>query len=143
MYVMFLWMTVYTTFSHEEGVLSPFLLRQKKGFSFFSFGATPSRTVPKTQPLQVVFSQRGDFGEENCLGRGWGGQGKDKEKRMRKKMWVLWQKYRDRNGRCIAILVIKSIAVRGRFHSPEKCCALRVVFCLSLAKCSKTGPKFY
>ena len=29
------------------------------------------------------------------------------------------QKYRDRNGRCIAI-VFKSIGVRGRFGSPEK-----------------------
>ena len=28
------------------------------------------------------------------------------------------QKYRDRNGRCIAIL-FKSIGVRGRFDSPE------------------------
>ena len=31
----------------------------------------------------------------------------------------LLQKYRDRNGRCIAIL-FKSIRVRGRFDSPEK-----------------------
>ena len=31
---------------------------------------------------------------------------------------ILLQKYRDRNGRCIAIL-FKSIRVRGRFDSPE------------------------
>ena len=31
---------------------------------------------------------------------------------------ILWQKYRDGNGRCIAIL-FKSIGVRGRFASPE------------------------
>ena len=31
---------------------------------------------------------------------------------------MLLQKYRDRNGRCIAIL-FKSIGVRGRFDSPE------------------------
>ena len=31
---------------------------------------------------------------------------------------ILLQKYRDRNGRCIAIL-FKSIGVRGRFDSPE------------------------
>ena len=35
---------------------SPFFARQKKGFSFFSCGATPSRTVAKTQPLKVDFS---------------------------------------------------------------------------------------
>ena len=29
---------------------------RKKGFSFFARGATPSRTVPETQPLQVAFS---------------------------------------------------------------------------------------
>ena len=32
---------------------------------------------------------------------------------------ILLQKYRDRNGRCVAIL-FKSIGVRGRFDSPEK-----------------------
>ena len=31
---------------------------------------------------------------------------------------ILLQKYRDRNGRCIAIL-FKSIGVRGRFDSPD------------------------
>ena len=30
--------------------------QKKKGFSFFSCGATPSGTVPKTQPLEVAFS---------------------------------------------------------------------------------------
>ena len=33
---------------------------------------------------------------------------------------ILLQKYRDRNGRSIAIL-LKSIGVRGRFDSPEHC----------------------
>ena len=32
--------------------------RKKKGFSFFSCVATPSRTVPKTQPLRIAFSLR-------------------------------------------------------------------------------------
>ena len=39
-------------------LFSPFFAHQKKGFSFFSCGATSSRTVPKTQPLQVAFSLR-------------------------------------------------------------------------------------
>ena len=52
-----------------------FLARQKKGFSFFSCGATPSRTVPKIQPLQVAFSL-----EENCLGKG----GVDRDKKRKK-----------------------------------------------------------
>ena len=34
-----------------------------------------------------------------------------------KRRAILLQKYRDRNGRCIAIL-FKSIGVRGRFDSP-------------------------
>ena len=33
---------------------------------------------------------------------------------------ILLQKYRDRNGRCIAIL-FKGIGVRGRFDSPDNC----------------------
>ena len=33
---------------------------------------------------------------------------------------ILLQKYRDRNGRCIAIL-FKNIGVRGRCDSPEPC----------------------
>ena len=62
---------------------------RKKGFSFFSCGATPSRTVPKTQPLQVAFSllervdlrfQRGDYREENWLGKG----GVDRAKKGKK-----------------------------------------------------------
>ena len=52
-----------------------------------------SRTVPKTQPLQVAISllervdsrsQNGDFGEENCLGKGGVDRGK-KEKGCAKK----------------------------------------------------------
>ena len=68
----------------------------QKGFSFFSCGATPSRTVPKTQPLQVTFSllervdlrspKEGILGKKIAWGRaGWTGQ--EKEKRMRKKRW--------------------------------------------------------
>ena len=75
---------------------SPFFARQKKGFSFFSCGATPSRTVPKTQPLEVAFSllERVDLrsqkdrilGKKIAWGRvGWTGQ--KKEKRMHKKRW--------------------------------------------------------
>ena len=70
---------------------------RKKGFSFFSRGATPSRTVPKTQPLEVAFSllERVDLrsqkdrilGKKIAWGRvGWTGQ--KKEKRMRKKRWA-------------------------------------------------------
>ena len=67
---------------------------RKKGFSFFSCGATPSGTVPKTQPLQVAFSlperadlrsQKEGFWGRKLPGEGWGGEGKQKEKRMRKK----------------------------------------------------------
>ena len=64
--------------------------KKKKGFSFLSCGATPSRTVPKTQPLQVAFSllervdlrsqKRGILGEENCLGKG----GVDRAKKGKK-----------------------------------------------------------
>ena len=36
--------------------LTFFRAPKKKGFSFFSCGATPSRTVPKTQPLEVAYS---------------------------------------------------------------------------------------
>ena len=61
----------------------------KKDFSLFSCGATPSRTVPKTQPLQL---ERVDLRsqKERILGKrivwgrvGWTGQ--KKEKRMCKK----------------------------------------------------------
>ena len=53
--------------------------RQKKRIFLFSCGATPSRTVPKTQPLQVAFSLRervdlrsqkeGIFGKKIAWGR--------------------------------------------------------------------------
>ena len=44
---------------HNPGPSSHLFSRAgKKGFSFFSCGATSSRTVPKTQPLQVAFSLR-------------------------------------------------------------------------------------
>ena len=39
---------------------------------------------------------------------------------------ILLQNYRDRNGRCIAIL-FKSIGVRRRFDSPESGAALQVL----------------
>ena len=69
---------------------------EKKKFSFFSCGATPSRTVPKTQPLEVDFSLRervdlrsqkeGILGEKIAQGRV-GQTGQKKEKRMHKKRW--------------------------------------------------------
>ena len=60
----------------------------------FSCGATPSRTVPKTQPLQVAFSllervdsrsqKEGSLGKKITWGRvGWTGQ--ENERRMRRK----------------------------------------------------------
>ena len=59
---------------------------RKKGFSFFSCGATPSRAVPKTQPLEVAFSllERVDLRsqKEGILVRGrvgWTGQKKGKK----------------------------------------------------------------
>ena len=63
---------------------------RKKGFSLFSCGATPSRTVPKTQPLQVTFSLQervdlrsqkvGILGKKIAWGRvGWTGQKKRKK----------------------------------------------------------------
>ena len=70
---------------------SPFLARReekKKGFSLFSCGATPSRTVPETQPLQVAFSllesrsevpERADSGEGKWPGEGSTGQKKGKK----------------------------------------------------------------
>ena len=67
---------------------------RKKGFSFFSCGATSSRTVPKTQPLEVAFSLRERVGLRSQKGRilgkkiAWGREGwtgKKKEKRMHKK----------------------------------------------------------
>ena len=82
-------------------LISPFFARQKKkGFSFFSCGATPSRTVPKTQPLRVAFSlrERADLRsqKEGILGKkiAWGRVGRTgqkKEKRMHKKRWVIPQ----------------------------------------------------
>ena len=78
-----------------------FARQEKKKIFFLSCGATPSRTVPKTQPLQVAFSvlervdlrsqKKGILREENCLGkRGWKGENGKKErkkKRMRPKRW--------------------------------------------------------
>ena len=64
--------------------------KKKKGFSFFSCGATPSRTGPKTQPhAGRLFStrksrsevpERGDFGEENWLRK----SGQDRTKKGKK-----------------------------------------------------------
>ena len=76
----------------------PFFARQKKRIFLFSCGATPSRTVPKTKPLQVAFplQERVDLGcqKEGILGkkiaRGrMGRTGQKKEKRMHKKRWDL------------------------------------------------------
>ena len=74
---------------------SPFLARQKKGFSFFSCGVTRSRAVPKTQPLQVAFSilervdlrsqKEGIWGKKIAWGRvGWRGQKKGKKDAQKK-----------------------------------------------------------
>ena len=67
-----------------------FFRARKKGFSFFPCGSTPSRTVPKTQPLEVAFSllervdlrsQKGRiFGKKMAWGRvGWTEQKKRKK----------------------------------------------------------------
>ena len=86
---------------------------RKKGFSIFSCVATPSRTVTKTQPLEVALSlqERVDLRcqKEGILGKkiawervGWTGQ--KKEKRMRKKRWV----------KCVCATVQISADVSGR-----------------------------
>ena len=77
----------------------PFSRARKKGFSFFSCGVTPSRTVNKTQPLEVAFPLRervdlrsqkeGDFGEENCLGKGGVDRAKKGKKDAQKKVGEL------------------------------------------------------
>ena len=66
--------------------LTFFRAPEKKGFSFFSRGATPSRTVPKTQPLQVAFSvrERLDLRSQNVWGRV-GRTGQKKEEGCTKK----------------------------------------------------------
>ena len=67
---------------------------KKKDFPFFACGATPSRTVNKTQPLEVAFSlqERVDSRSQKELpGEGWGGQGKKGKKDAQKKRWlVIW-----------------------------------------------------
>ena len=70
---------------------------RKIGFSFFACGATPSRTVPNTQPMQVAFSLRervdlrskkeGIWGKKITWGRV-GRTGQKKEKGMHKKRWA-------------------------------------------------------
>ena len=64
---------------------------RKKGFSFFACGGTLSRTVPKT--AGCLFStrksrseapERGDFGEENCLGKSRVDRGKKGKKDAQK-----------------------------------------------------------
>ena len=60
--------------------LTFFRAPEEKDFPFFSCGATPSRTVPKNPaPAGCLFSTRksrsevparGDFGEEDCVGKG-------------------------------------------------------------------------
>ena len=76
--------------------LTFFRAPEKKDFSFFSCGVTPSRTGPKTQPLQVAFALRervdlrsqkeGILGKRIAWGRV-GRTGQKKEKRMHKKRW--------------------------------------------------------
>ena len=71
--------------------VSPFFdALRKKGFSFFSCGATSSRTVPKTQPLEVAFSLRERVGLRSQKGRilgkkiAWGREGVDRKKKGKK-----------------------------------------------------------
>ena len=67
-----------------------FLRARKKGFSFFSCGATSSRTVPKTQPLQVAFSLRERVDLRSQKGRilgkkiAWGRVGRTGQKKGKK-----------------------------------------------------------
>ena len=69
---------------------SPFLRARKKGFSFFSCGATSSRTLPKTQPLQVAFSLRERVDLRSRKGRilgkkiAWGRVGRTGQKKGKK-----------------------------------------------------------
>ena len=75
--------------SPREENLTFFRAPEKRIF-LFSCGATPSRIVNKTQPLEVAFSlqervdlrsqKEGSFGEENCLGKG----GVDRAKKGKK-----------------------------------------------------------
>ena len=88
------------SFNASHGFPRPTFFRapEKKDFPFFSCGATPSRAVPKTQPLQVAFSLRervdlrcqkeGILGKKIARGRGGADKEKKKEKRMHKKRWV-------------------------------------------------------
>ena len=64
-----------------------FARQEKKDFPVFLWG-DPVQNRPQNQPLQVAFSllerlevpERGDFGEENCLGRGGVGRAKKGKK---------------------------------------------------------------
>ena len=79
-------------------ILTFFRAPEKKDFPFFSCGATPPRTVPKTQPLQVAFSlrervdlkfpERGDFGEENYVGKGGADRAKKGKRDVQKKVGI-------------------------------------------------------
>ena len=77
---------------------SPFFFaRQKKRiFLFFLWGDPVQNRPQNPAPAGCLFStrksrsevpERGDFGEENCLGKG-GADREKKEKRMHKKRWV-------------------------------------------------------
>ena len=67
--------------------------RAPKKSSFFSCGATPSRTVPKTcrspfltRKSRSEVPERGDFGEEDCLGKGGVDGAKKGKKDVKKKV---------------------------------------------------------
>ena len=74
---------------------SPFFARQKKRiFLFFLWGDLVQNRPQNPAPAGCFFStrksrsevpERGDFGEENCLGKGAGGQGKKRKKGCTKK----------------------------------------------------------
>ena len=77
------------------GFLSPFSRARKKGFSFFFLWGDPVQKGPQNPaPAGFLFStrkggsevpERGDFGEENCVGRV-GRTGREKEKGCTKKV---------------------------------------------------------
>ena len=72
-----------------------FLRARKKGFSFFSCGAVPVQNRPQnpaaagclfsTRKSRFEVPERGDFGEENCPGKGGADRAKKRKKGCTKK----------------------------------------------------------
>ena len=103
---------------------SPFRAPEQKDFPFFPCGATLSRTVPETQPLQVAFSllERVDLrsqkerilGNQIAWGRvGWTGH--KKAKRMRKKKVGLKGTQTELPGECLTPLVLTPLVAERAF----------------------------